>query len=58
MLVGGALVLELKAVEDLLPIHLAQLRSYLVALNLELGLLINFNAVHLRSGIKRVVNLK
>ena len=44
--------------DDLLPIHLAQLRSYRVALNLELGLLINFNAVHLRSGIKRVVNLK
>lgn len=56
-LVEGDLVVELKSVEALLPIHMAQLRSYLVALRLELGLLINFNSVHLRTAIKRVVNL-
>lgn len=56
-LVGQRLVVELKAIEAILPIHLAQLRSYLVAMNLELGLLINFNAVHLRTAVKRVVNL-
>ena len=57
-LVEGALVLELKSVESLLPVHLAQVRSYLVALDLELGLLINFNEPHLRSGIRRVANIR
>jgi GxxExxY protein len=56
-LIDRVLVVELKAVEGLLPVHMAQLRSYLVALRLELGLLINFNCEHLRAGIKRVVNL-
>src|SRR5688500_6293622 len=57
-LVDGCLVVELKAVDSVLPIHMAQLRSYLVAMGLDLGLLVNFNAVHLRTGIRRVVNLK
>ena len=57
-LVESTLVLELKSVEALLPVHVAQVRSYLVALNLELGLLINFNEPHLRSGIKRVANIQ
>ncbi len=56
LLVEDCLVLELKAVESLLPVHAAQLRSYLVAMNLQLGLLINFNVTHLRNGIKRVAN--
>jgi GxxExxY protein len=58
MLVGGRLVLELKATDAIQPVHLAQLRAYLVALNLPLGLVINFNSVHLRSGLKRVVNIR
>lgn len=57
MLVDSRLILELKAVEELNPLHAAQLRSYLRMLNLELGLLINFNTEHLRTGIKRVINL-
>ena len=57
-MVNGCLVVELKAVDSVLPIHMAQLRSYLVAMGLDLGLLVNFNAVHLRTGIRRVVNLK
>lgn len=57
-LVGQELILELKSVESLIPVHAAQVRSYLVALGLELGLLINFNVPHLRDGIKRVANFK
>jgi GxxExxY protein len=53
--VGGCLVVELKAAESLLPIHLAQVLSYLKATRQPLGLLINFNVGALRQGIKRVV---
>jgi len=55
LLVGGCLVVELKATECLLPIHLAQVLSYLKATRQPLGLLINFNVSTLRQGIKRVV---
>jgi GxxExxY protein len=55
ILVGSRLIVELKAVENLLPIHSAQLLSYLKATGLSLGLLINFNVSVLRSGIKRIV---
>jgi GxxExxY protein len=55
LLVGGCLVLELKAVETLTAIHTAQLISYLKALHLHLGLLINFNVPILKDGIKRIV---
>ena len=55
LLVGGALVVELKAVEVLMPIHSMQLHSYLKATNHKLGLLINFNVSLLKNGIKRVV---
>ena len=54
-LVKNCLVVELKAVESLLPIHTAQTISYLKALQLPLGLLINFNVSVLKQGIKRVV---
>ena len=53
--VGGRLVVELKAVDTLLPIHTAQVISYLKALSYALGLLINFNVPALRAGIQRVV---
>ena len=49
-------VVEVKAVDALAPIHHAQLLSYLKLSGKKLGLLINFNEVHLRHGIKRVVN--
>lgn len=54
-LVDEQLVLELKAVEDLRPIHIAQTLSYLRAGEFQLGLLINFHVMRLRDGIRRVV---
>lgn len=55
LLVDGALIVELKAVEFLAPIHLAQVLSYLRASGLCLGLLITFNVHQLRRGMRRVV---
>jgi GxxExxY protein len=56
LLVGGVLILELKVVEALNDVHRAQLLSYLRAMRLQLGLLVNFNVTLLRNGIKRVMN--
>ncbi len=53
--VGNCVVVELKASESLLPIHRAQLMTYLKLSRKRLGYLINFNNVHLRDGIKRIV---
>ena len=55
LLVGGRLIVELKAVEALAAIHIAQVMSYLKTLNVPLGLLINFRVPLLKQGIKRVV---
>jgi GxxExxY protein len=55
LLVDGKLVVELKAIDSLLPIHHAQVIPYLRATGLPLGLLINFNVLLLKSGIRRVV---
>jgi GxxExxY protein len=55
LLVEDCLIVELKAVESLLPIHQAQLLSYLKTTGHSLGLLINFNSPQLRAGVKRVV---
>lgn len=55
LLVAGELLVELKAVEMLAPIHKAQVISYMKATGLQLALLINFNVPVLRSGIQRVV---
>ena len=55
LLVGGKLIVELKAVDALAPIHTAQVMSYLKTLRFPLGLLINFNVPLLKHGIKRVV---
>ena len=55
LLVGGELIVELKAVEKLLPVHKAQVISYLKARGSTLALLINFNERLLRDGIQRVV---
>ncbi len=54
-LVEGRLIVELKAVDKLIPIHTAQVISYLKATGCKLGLLINFNERLLRSGIQRVI---
>ena len=58
LLVADTVIVELKCVEALLPIHKAQLLTYLRLANKPLGLLLNFNVVHLREGIKRVLNNK
>jgi len=55
LLVGERLIVELKTVERLAPIHSAQLISYLRMTKRNLGLLINFNVPMLKEGIKRVV---
>ena len=56
MLVEGKVVLELKAIDQLLPIHEAQLLSYLKLSGCKLGLLINFNVKLLTEGLKRIAN--
>lgn len=56
MLVMDKVVVELKVVEHVLPIHKAQLLSYLKLSNKRLGLLINFNTPLLKNGVRRVVN--
>jgi GxxExxY protein len=56
ILVAGKLVLELKVVEALNEVHRAQVVAYLKAMNLQLGLLINFNVELLKNGIKRIIN--
>ena len=54
-LVLGLVVVELKAVEALLPIHEAQVLTYLKLSHRKLGMLINFNTFRLRDGVKRIV---
>lgn len=56
VLVEGEIILELKAVESLLPVHEAQLISYLKLANKKLGFLINFNVPLLKQGFRRFVN--
>ncbi|GAB4323098.1 MAG: GxxExxY protein [Bacteroidales bacterium] len=56
LLVENKVVIEVKSVEALNDIHLAQTLTYLKLGNYKLGLLINFNVVVLKNGIKRVVN--
>jgi GxxExxY protein len=56
LIVDDRLVVELKAVEKVLPVHSAQLLSYLRLSDYELGLLINFNVARLTDGVKRIIN--
>jgi len=56
LLVEDSVIVELKAVAELLPVHQAQLLSYLKLSGKRVGLLINFNVLHLKDGIKRMVN--
>ena len=57
LLVGEKLLIELKAADELQPIHRAQVITYLKLLNLPLGLLINFNSTLLKHGLRRVLNI-
>jgi len=54
--VEGCIVVELKSVEELAPVHSKQLLTYLRLLDLRLGLLINFGAPVIKTGIRRIVN--
>jgi len=56
LLVEDAVLVELKSIEQILPIHSAQLLTYLRASHKPIGLLINFNVLVLKDGIKRIVN--
>jgi GxxExxY protein len=56
LLVENKVIVEIKSVEKLAPVHFAQLLTYLKLTNLRLGLLLNFNVVKLKEGIHRVVN--
>jgi GxxExxY protein len=56
LLAGNLVVVELKSVDTVTPLHEAQLLTYLKVTGLRLGYLINFNVVHLKDSIKRMVN--
>jgi GxxExxY protein len=56
ILVEDTVILEIKAVEAISPVHEVQLLSYLKLSSKHVGLLINFDVVHLKDGIKRMVN--
>jgi GxxExxY protein len=56
LLVETKLIIEVKSVEALAEIHVAQLLTYLRLSDLRLGLLLNFNVAHMKDGIRRVVN--
>lgn len=56
LLVENKVIVECKTVESLLPVHKAQLITYLRLTDLQLGFLINFNEALIRNGIERVVN--
>ncbi len=56
LVVGNCILIELKAVERLLPIHEAQVITYLRLARLPVGLLVNFNEVGLRNGLRRLTS--
>ncbi len=56
ILIENKVIIELKAVEKALPIHEAQLLSYLKLSRCKLGFLLNFNVVKMKDGIRRMVN--
>ncbi len=55
LLVEGSIVIEIKSVDALAEIHMAQILTYLKLSKCNLGLLVNFNVLHLKDGIKRVI---
>lgn len=55
LLVEGKVVIEIKSVELLSPLHMAQIMTYLKLSGCHIGLLINFNTAHLKEGIQRVI---
>ena len=55
LLVDNSIIIELKSVDKILPIHQAQLLTYMKLADISIGLLINFNVKYLKDGIKRMV---
>jgi len=56
MIIEGKVILELKSVEQIAPVHMKQLQTYLKLTGIKLGYLLNFGEVLMKSGIKRAVN--
>jgi len=56
LLIEDCVMVELKSIEKLAPIHEAQLLTYLKLSGIKVGLLMNFNVLHLKDGLKRMVN--
>jgi GxxExxY protein len=56
LLVEGKVIIEVKSIEALAEIHFAQVLTYLRLSDLRLALLLNFNVVHMKDGIRRIVN--
>ncbi|HEX9089953.1 MAG TPA: GxxExxY protein [Anaerolineales bacterium] len=56
LLVEDAIIVEIKSSDGINPVHCAQLLTYLKLTDKRLSLLLNFNVVHLRDGIKRIIN--
>jgi len=56
LVIDNKVIVEIKSVEKVLPVHQKQLLTYLKLSGLKLGLLINFNEAHLKDGITRIVN--
>ncbi len=56
LIVNDKVIIEIKSVEAISPVHLKQLRTYLILSDRKLGLLINFNVELIKDGIRRVVN--
>ena len=56
LLVQDKIIVELKAVQELSPIHAAQLLTYLKISNYRLGLLFNFNELKIKNGLRRIIN--
>ncbi len=56
MLVDDCVIVEIKSSEGINPVHCSQLLTYLKLTHKRLGLLLNFNVIHLRDGIKRIIN--
>jgi GxxExxY protein len=56
LIINGVLLIEIKSVENLLPVHVKQTLTYIRLLNMPLGLLINFGAATFKEGVKRIMN--
>lgn len=56
IVIENKVVLEIKSIESIAPIHLAQTLTYLRFLNIKLGMILNFNSVLMKDGVKRIVN--